>query len=192
MKIQIREERPEALSAYSQIPIAFLVESRFRVELVEGGLGGFTLIEEKLPTPYTKDYDADPNEGPSNWAKQWDLSRWGIFSAFADGERLGGVVIAFDMQGIDFVSNRQAEAVVWDIRIKPAVRGQGVGGQLMERAMAWAGARGCAVLKAETQNVNVPACRFYACQGYALEAIRRHAYVSYPEEVQLIWQRELR
>ena len=43
----------------------------------------------------------------------------------------------------------------------------------------------------ETQNVNVPACRLYARLGCVLGAIHRHAYPSLPDEVQLLWYREL-
>jgi hypothetical protein len=44
---------------------------------------------------------------------------------------------------------------------------------------------------AETQNINVAACRFYAKQGCTLSAINRFAYRDCPEEVQLIWRKEL-
>jgi ribosomal protein S18 acetylase RimI-like enzyme len=50
-----------------------------------------------------------------------------------------------------------------------------------------AGTKGCVRLEVETQNVNVPACRFYAQLGCELGAIRRHAYAELPDEVQLVW-----
>jgi hypothetical protein len=46
-------------------------------------------------------------------------------------------------------------------------------------------------MRAETQDVNVPACRFYAGAGYVLGAVDRFAYAGLPEEVQLIWQKDL-
>ncbi len=46
----------------------------------------------------------------------------------------------------------------------------------------------CAELKIETQNINVPACRFYARQGCRLSAIVSHAYAEFPDEIQLIWR----
>ena len=47
------------------------------------------------------------------------------------------------------------------------------------------------MLKAETQNINVPACRLYAKHGFALGAINRHAYTELPDEVELVWSKEL-
>jgi ribosomal protein S18 acetylase RimI-like enzyme len=35
---------------------------------------------------------------------------------------------------------------------------------------------------AETQNTNVPACRFYRGQGFHLGAIHRYGYVGAPSE----------
>jgi len=46
-------------------------------------------------------------------------------------------------------------------------------------------------MNVETQNVNVPACRFYVSQGCYLGAIRRFAYAELPDEVQLLWYRDL-
>ena len=46
-------------------------------------------------------------------------------------------------------------------------------------------------MKVETQNVNVPACRFYARQGCVLGAINRFAYPDLPDEVQLLWYKTL-
>jgi hypothetical protein len=72
MAIKILEETIDALEDYSRVPIAFLVERRFRVESVDKGLGGFLLVEEKVHPPYVKDYDSDKGEGPTRWRKQWN------------------------------------------------------------------------------------------------------------------------
>jgi len=42
----------------------------------------------------------------------------------------------------------------------------------------------------ETQNINVPACRFYSQMGCRLTAINPFAYPEFPEETQLIWLTE--
>jgi hypothetical protein len=47
------------------------------------------------------------------------------------------------------------------------------------------------MLKAETQNINVPACRLYAKHGFVLGVINRYAYAALPDEVELIWCKEL-
>jgi GNAT superfamily N-acetyltransferase len=81
-------------------------------------------------------------------------------------------------------------AVLWDIRVRPERRGQGIGPALLRGAADWARQRGCTQLKIETQNVNAPACRFYASQGCELGVIHRHAYAGQPHvahETMLIW-----
>ena len=42
----------------------------------------------------------------------------------------------------------------------------------------------------ETQDINVPACRFYEA-GYVLTEINPRASADLPDEVQLIWQKDL-
>jgi hypothetical protein len=64
MALAIEEIGPESYPLYDAIPIAYTVESMLRVEAVDGGLGGFRLVEEKLPAPYTKDYDSQGDDRP--------------------------------------------------------------------------------------------------------------------------------
>jgi hypothetical protein len=47
------------------------------------------------------------------------------------------------------------------------------------------------VLKVETQQINVPACRFYAARGFVLRAVNESAYDGLPEEFQLLWYKSL-
>lgn len=75
--------------------------------------------------------------------------------------------------------------------VAPAARGQGVGTRLMRHVEQWAQERGCRTLKIETQNINVPACRFYARGGCTLGAVLLHAYPELPDEVQLLWYKDL-
>ena len=88
MTVKIIEETPDVLPEYEKVLIAFRVESHFRVELCQGGLGGLQLIEETV-TPYVKDYDKNEMDRPSQWTKRWDISRWGILSAFMGERRVG-------------------------------------------------------------------------------------------------------
>jgi ribosomal protein S18 acetylase RimI-like enzyme len=82
--------------------------------------------------------------------------------------------------------------VLWDIRVASGSRRLGVGSALFAAASAWVIDRGYRHLAVETQNVNVPACRFYARQGCELGAFHRFAYPTLPEEVQMIWYLDLR
>lgn len=188
MKVLV--EAITVLSEYGKVPIAFRVTSRFRVEPIQSGLGGLALVEEPVP-PYVKDYDAIAGEGPEHWPERWDISRWGVLSAFDGGERVGGAVMAWKTVGLNMLAGRDDLAVLWDLRVRPDCRGRGVGHLLFSHALAWARARQCREIMVETQNINVPACRFYARQGCELGAIGRDAYMDAPDEVQLLWYRDL-
>lgn len=185
--MEIREEPITAAGELALIPIAFEVESVLNVSAPGGGLGGLILSERRLDVAYVKDYDALEGEGPALWSARFDLSNWGFIAARSGGARVGGAVVAFDTAGVDMLEGRRDLAVLWDIRVSPGSRRHGVGSALFRAAEAWAAARGCERLKVETQNVNVPACRFYVRQGCVLGAIDRFAYPELPGEVQLLW-----
>jgi GNAT superfamily N-acetyltransferase len=89
------------------------------------------------------------------------------------------------------LEDRSDLAIVWDLRVAPHARGRGLGAALFAAAAQWAEGWGCCTLKVETQNINVPACRLYASQGCTLGAIHRFAYPEAPEEVQLLWYKNL-
>lgn len=191
MKIEIIEELITTLEEYADIPIRFEVSKVFEVADERNSCGEFVLKERTLDLRYVKDYDAIEGEHPTQWAERFDISNWGIFAARVDGRCVGGAAVAFNTPGLDMLEGREEVAVLWDIRVSPEVRGQGIGSALFRAAEQWSIARNCEVLIAETQNINVPACRFYARQGCVLTVVRRSAYPSLPDEVQLIWHRSL-
>lgn len=184
MKIDIIEESAVALSDYARIPISYEVRSVFDVQ---NDSKGIHMTECPVGTPWFKDYDACNGEGPLRWADRWDISNWGILSAFENGVRLGGCAIAYQTLGLDLLEGKDDLAALWDIRVSPHGRGQGIGGCLLEAAIVWAKRHGCRQLKIETQNINVPACRLYAKHGFTLDGINRHAYSDLPDEIQLVW-----
>lgn len=189
--LEIRRIPATALAEYARIPMKFVAGEIYDVVAAPGGGRPLDLAPRRLPGLYTKDYDAIDGEGPAHWAQQFDLTRWAFFSAFVGGTNVGGAAVARDTPGIDMLEGRRDLAVLWDIRVDASVRRQGVGGALFEAAEAWALANRCRQLKVETQNVNAPACRFYARQGCILGAARPHAYPAFPEEIQLIWYKNL-
>jgi hypothetical protein len=97
--VEIREEAPSGLADYARVPIAFDVRERLAVRAVDAGLGGLLLVPEPVRAPYRKDYDAEPGQHPTGWPAQFDLSRWGLVSAWVDGARAGGAVVAWDTPG---------------------------------------------------------------------------------------------
>jgi len=185
------EEPLTCLAEHGQIPISFCVDSRFEVTAIEGGLGGIIFRERSVDRPFIKDYDALEGAKPARWAELWDLANWGLISAYYRGQRVGGVVLAFDTKGVEMLAGRKDLAVVWDIRVSPGFRRQGLGKALFLASETWARARGCRWLKVETQNVNVPACRFYAKQGCLLGSVDQFAYPGFPDETQLLWYKDL-
>ena len=190
-RIEIRAESVESLPAYATVSIAFEVLSILEVQVIDRGLGEFVLVERACDPAWTKDYDAFEDDNPTHWPEQWDLANWGLLSAFVDGARAGGCAIAYDTPDVNMLEGRRDLAVVWDLRVAPEYRGRGVGTQLWRAAETWARERACRVLKVETQNINVPACRFYAAQGCVLGAMHRHAYHDFPNEVQMLWYKGL-
>lgn len=164
MSIRIAEETVENLPAYAAVPIAFQVTSRLLLPADPEKLSTGLLAEEAV-SPYIKDYDALSGEGPLSWPARWNLANWGILAAFQEERRIGGAVVAWNTPGVDLLHGRNDLAVLWDLRVYPEYRRQGVGRRLFAEAAAWAQRRGCRQLRVETQNVNVAACRFYARQG---------------------------
>jgi GNAT superfamily N-acetyltransferase len=190
MHVDVVEETTPDLAEYASVSISFVVRSVLDVTVPAGGLGGLVLSERRLDTPWVKEYDAG-SERPHRWPRSFDTSRWGFFAARAEGRRVGSATVAFGSEGVDMLEHRSDLAVLWDLRVAPDARGRGVGAALFRAAEAWAAARGCRQLKVETQNINVPACRFYARQGCVLGAIHRFAYPDLPDEAQLFWFKDL-
>jgi GNAT superfamily N-acetyltransferase len=192
--VQIEEIPPDQLSAYANIPISFVVSTYFKVELLDKGLGGILLTELSLEAPYVKDYDSTPDGGPLNWAVHFDVQNWGFFLAISDRVPIAGAAIAFNTNGVNLLEERNDLSVPWDIRVRPENRGRGIGKALFQSVANWSRNRGCNQMKIETQNINVPACRFYHQMGCNLGAIHRYAYTREPQishEVMLNWFLEL-
>jgi GNAT superfamily N-acetyltransferase len=186
--IEIREEAPtwETISKYCAIPMAFRVESRFVPRFRSDGK--WELNEESVDEPYIKDYDKD--NSPHEWANRFDLSNWVVLSAYESDVRVGGAIIAFDTR-IQVLEGRSGLAVLWDIRVHPDAQHKGIGSQLFAESIKWATARGYSEIEIETQNINVPACKFYMRMSCELRDAHPDAYPTHPEETQFLWYREL-
>ncbi|MEP7000211.1 MAG: GNAT family N-acetyltransferase [bacterium] len=186
-RIEIIEEPLATLAHYSDVRTAFEVSSVFDISQGDG----FVLSERAVAPRHIKDYDAVESERPANWTSRFDLTNWGVLSAYVNGQRVGGAALAFDSIGPELLEGREDTAVLWDIRVGPEARGRGIGATLFRAAEDWARARGCAAMEIETQNNNVPACKFYAKQGCTLSSINPDAYPDFPDEVQMIWRKRL-
>jgi GNAT superfamily N-acetyltransferase len=188
MTIQTAPIPSELLAEYADIPIRFEVTSTLSAR--RGADGLFALTEQRVDLPYIKDYDALGDQ-PLTWPGRYDTTHWILFLARAEGRGIAGATIALGTPGLDMLEDRSDLAILWDIRIAPGYRGRGVGRALLETAEAWASARGCRELKVETQNVNVPACRFYQAAGFELHVVLEDAYADCPGEAKYLWYKAL-
>lgn len=175
----------DALEAYARIGAAFTAT---HVLDVTGSRGAFELRERRLPRPFVKDYDALPGSHPTEWPRRFELSSWGLFAAREGDHLVGAVAVAPPGAG---AGERADRAALWDLRVAPGARRRGVGSALFAAAARWCLERGWRDLEIETQDVNVPACRFYARQGCLLVAASPHAYPELPEETRLLWHKRL-
>lgn len=189
--MDIKHEPIDQVGRLDEIPIAFRVTSVLDVSLNNGGLGGLILTEIPVEEPWVKDYDAIDDEGPSSWANHFDVRNWRLLTAYDANRLVGAAVVAHDTPGVGMLEDRSDLAVLWDIRVVNDVRSRGVGTRLFNASAEWAQSQGCHILKIETQNINVPACKFYRRMGCTLGAINRFAYTDLPDEVQLVWYIQL-
>jgi GNAT superfamily N-acetyltransferase len=195
MRIINRPVSKETLIEYSKIPVGFEVKSVLDVEILEEGLGGTVFRERRLASPYVKHY-GEPDE-PTTWLKNFDTADWVLLFYQDDEKSVGGLTVA--CQNPEIIDNRiligiDDLAVVWDIRVHPGFRHQGIGTKLFQEAIEWARNKGYKQLSVETQNTNVPACKFNIKQGCRLGGINRYAYYHNPSlshETQLEWHIDL-
>ncbi|WML48808.1 GNAT family N-acetyltransferase [Neobacillus sp. PS3-34] len=186
-KMVVQQIDSKKLEGYAEIPISFEVKKILQVELANNGLGGIQLIEQDC-TPYIKDYDLDENAHPLNWPGQFDLDKWGLFVVVSEGMYVGGAAIAPQMTGM-----KKDMAVLWDLRVHPDFRNNGVGGKLLDAAILWAKAQNHPKIMVETQNINVSACKFYSRKGFSLGTIDIQGYSDSPveNEIKLLWYMDL-
>jgi ribosomal protein S18 acetylase RimI-like enzyme len=191
VEIAIAVRGAEALDVYASIAIAYAFTEVLDSDIPAspGSLlpfGSRTLNERRI-----KDYDREPGNHPLEWPKRFDLRYWAFLTATSGGHLVGGAAVVAGSLEIEMLEGRDDLALLWDIRVVPEARGKGVGTALLASGAALARGRGARQLKVETQNTNVQACRFYASRGFRLGAVRRGAYPELPDEVELLWYKDL-
>ncbi len=187
MKIVQKDNTPDFLEKYSTIPISFRVNTLFKLSVDESDSFSFTLEEQPVDVPYIKDYDAEEGGPPNIELERFDLVNWVFYGAYDQSLLVGGFIMAYKTLEIHKLEERDDISCLWDIRIHPDYRGQGIGKELFKRLVSEAKARKCKFIKIETTNDNVNASRFYQKQGCKLGQINRYAYQAYPDDVQLMW-----
>jgi GNAT superfamily N-acetyltransferase len=182
--LRIVQETTAELERYQRIPMMLDVTSVFGIVEKDGA---FELIEQPLQYPWSKDYEAMEDDRLITVARRLDFERCAIFAAYEGDQRVGGAIVA---PGELYEAPKEM-AVLIDLRVPRALARRGVGTALFKAAADWACRRGCTELLAETQNVNVPACRFYQAQGCIISEVNEDAYPHYPDEIQIIWKLSL-
>jgi len=88
-------------------------------------------VERFVAAPYVKDYDTIDGDSPGAWPRRFDLSKWVAFLARANDRMVGAIAVAFDTPQVEMLEGRRDLAVLWDVRVAPTARGQGVGAALV-------------------------------------------------------------
>lgn len=179
----------EHFSQYDSVPMRVNVKSCYKIDKINGGLGGLAFAEVTVK-PYVKDFCTEGDASAKKWCHQFDTTKWAFFMAF-DGEKpVGGVTVASRTLEVNMLEGRDDLAVLWDIRVDDDYKRQGIGRKLFHIAAEWSRHQNFSQMKIECQNNNVPAIKFYHKQGAQLCAVDEYAYYNEPEfrqETQLIW-----
>jgi GNAT superfamily N-acetyltransferase len=190
MDLEIASLSESQLAEYAAVPIRFCVTHRITI----GDIADLAHHEPGIipvQVPFEKDYDALAGMSPTSWPSRFRLGDWKIIVARLGGVIVGGAAIAPAADvGMD-LDGRGDTAVLWDLRVAPNVRGQQIGTALFRASERWAAQGAFTVLLAETQDINVAACRFYQSMGCALVAYEPKAYPEFPDETLLLWRRDL-
>lgn len=184
---EIKSPRKTDLQRCASIDPSFEVDSYFDGTNGTNGLKGIALTEKRCDR-YVKNYDRISCNHPVEWSTVIDTDHASLFFV-CEGKR--DLAAALLLYGFDQIPENTA--TIWDIRVEPESRRKGVAGVLLERMIQSALDGSCEILKAETQNNNVGACKFYAKRGFSLGTIKRYAYAE-PElrnEIMLVWYKEL-
>ena len=118
---------------------------------VERHPNSFVLVEQPLLPPLEKRYELEWSEPAA--------------SAYAIVAEYAGQVVGV---GALTISEWNRRATLAHLYVDRASRGAGIGTQLLEALAREAAGRGVRALWVETQNVNVPAIRFYRARGFEL------------------------
>lgn len=181
IEVRASEATRAGLVVHAVVPIAYVVRARFDPA---------TGQDHPVDPPWVKDYDA--RSPPLSWADEHDIANWSILTAHRDRRVVGGAVLAWRTPGVDLLDRRDDRVVVWDLRVAPHARGTGVGRAIWQAIERWARAHEAREIRVETQDVNAPACHFYAAMGCTAAHVEADVYRDFPDELQILWHRDLR
>lgn len=173
MHITLREIDQSDLHDANQCDGAFTVDSKLVLH-VENGILGYSVLGVE---PYRKQYVFEERDY-SNYIANPDQT---VYFAYRDGHLAGQIVL---------MKHWNAYAWINDFAVGVEFRRCGVGRALMQKAVDWAKAKQLPGIMLETQDVNVPACRFYEKFGFTLRGFDTYLYKGLNpiiDEIALYW-----
>ena len=173
MVVVIRELDLNNLADVSQCDDSFVVSTILSLHAQDGEIS-YTIVE--VP-PYTKRYPAD-NIDLTDYIGHPDKI---IFVAYVDDHPAGHIRLRTNWNHYAYIDNLVVDATQ---------RRQGIGRRLIEQAEQWARSKNLLGIMLETQNNNVPACKFYERCGFKLRGFDTHLYKAIDpntDEVALYW-----
>lgn len=185
MSVVIRREDSQSLVDYAGISTAYEVCEA--IHPLVAGAPGLPLPRTPVSPAFRKDYDVVAGNHPRDWAAQFSVDDARFLGAYSNGRRVGSAVVVVESSDAIRLGGKRGYALLWDLRVTPAARGQGIGRALLRAAETEAAEAEAAGIVVETQSINVAACELYARAGYAITKVDANAYHELPTEVQVMW-----
>ena len=172
MNLQIRQMDSQSIHQVDQFNRNSLVNSHLLLHIQDNKIS-YSIIPVE---PYEKILTVDPED----YTTFIDNPQKVIFFADVDGNPAGQIKL---------VPWWNKFAYVEELIVDTEFRGKGVGWALMNRAIEWAKGQNFPGLTLETQDNNVPACRFYEKCGFVLSGFDLYAYknLDNASEIALYW-----
>jgi hypothetical protein len=162
--IEIAESGVDTLAEYASISAAYRVMEIVDLDTSATDSNELAYAKTSVRAPYTKDYDALPGNHSLD-GRRGSMSRIGDFSLRALGCVESG---------------------------EPSWPAAPASGQRSSRRPKRGHETTAGDPSSPRRRIRMcPACRFYPRAGYSLHDIRRGAYTELPDEVQLIWIKDL-
>ncbi|MFD1677086.1 GNAT family N-acetyltransferase [Alicyclobacillus fodiniaquatilis] len=135
----------------------------------------WTYTEEIFSEPYLKQYEYE--EIDVSYTNEKGKA---VFLYYGDNECIGQIRLR---------SNWNGYALIEEIGVRSDWRKQGIGTELLKKAIEWAKQKNFAGIMLETQDVNVSACHFYAKNNFVIGAVDNMLYSNFStaNEIAIFW-----
>ncbi len=188
-RLTIRPITPADVPRLAEIDAEFESDRFLDVEKTTSGMQvTWRLVERRLAPPFrSSDYSLSRQQREEVGVR---LGQGDGLYVVAEDRTAGRLAALLDVER----ERWRDTATVWNILIDRAYRRQGLGRELIGRAIAWARSQDLRGLMLETQTNNWAACSFYQAMGFKLCGLDDHFYSNDDigvQEVALFWWYEL-